>query len=84
VEKAEEGRRGRTTTTRRGEAEHTSDLTSADVLGELQEGALSVGRSTSLREGNRDDVLGVLNGDKDAGGELELLPGLAEVNEVDA
>jgi len=73
-----------TKNSRMAETKSTGDLASANVLGELEEGTLSVGGSTSLREGNGDDVLGVLNGNQDAGSEGELLPGLAEVNEVDA
>mmetsp|Transcript_3734 Transcript_3734/g.9711 ORF Transcript_3734/g.9711 Transcript_3734/m.9711 type:complete len:316 (+) Transcript_3734:322-1269(+) len=51
----------------------------ASVLGELQDGALSVGSS-----GQDGDVLWVLDGADHAGGHLKLLPGLAEVEDVES
>ena len=50
----------------------------ASVLGELEDGALAV------RAGALDDnVSRVLDGHNDAGSELQLVPGLAEVHDVD-
>mgnify|MGYP001462774407 CR=1 FL=1 len=46
-------------------------------MGELEDGAHAVGAG-----GDGDDVLGVLDGDDDAGGEHELLPGLGKVDHV--
>lgn len=51
----------------------------AGVLGELEDGALA-----EEADGAGDDVLGVLDGGDDAGGEDELLPGHVEVDDVDA
>jgi hypothetical protein len=51
----------------------------AGVLGELEHGAL-----TEEADGADHDVLRVLDGGDDAGGEDELLPGHVEVDDVDA
>lgn len=51
----------------------------AAVLGELEDGALA-----EEADGAGHDVLGILDGGDDAGGEDELLPGHVEVDDVDA
>jgi hypothetical protein len=55
------------------------DGVGAGVLRELEDGALAVGA-----RGLDDDVLRVLDGDDDPRRELELLPCLAKVDDVDA
>ena len=50
----------------------------ASVLGELEDGALAVGAGAL-----DDNVSRVLDGHNDAGRELQLVPGLAEVHDVD-
>ena len=55
------------------------DGVGAGVLRELEDGALAVGAG-----GLDDDVLGVLDGDDDPRRELELLPCLAQIDDVDA
>ena len=52
---------------------------SASVLREFEDGPLAIGAG-----GLDDDVLGVLNGDDDPSRQLELLPCLAKVDDVDA
>lgn len=49
------------------------------MVAKLEDGTLAIWAS---RDG--DDVLWVLNGDYDAGSQLELFPGLAEVEDEDA
>lgn len=56
----------------------SSDCIRAGVLRELEDGALAVGAGRL-----DDDVLGVLDGDDDPCRELELLPCLAKVDDVD-
>ena len=58
--------------------EASGDGLGAGVVGELKDSAHAVGAG-----GDGDDVLGVLDGDDDAGSEHELLPGLANVEDVD-
>eukprot|EP01084_Bolivina_argentea_P215638 366140_1 len=59
--------------------ESVGEEVGTDVLGELEGGALAE------QAGGADaDVLGVLDGDEDAGGEDQLLPGHVEVEDVDA
>jgi hypothetical protein len=58
--------------------EASGDGLGAGVVGELEDSAHAVGAG-----GDGNDVLGVLDGDDDAGGEHELLPGLANVEDVD-
>lgn len=60
----------------RGEA--ASNSSSAGVVGELQDGTLTVGAG---RDGN--DISGLGDGSNDAGSKDQLLPGLADVNDVD-
>lgn len=55
-----------------------SDGLAASVVGELHDGS---GTERSLRADN--DVLGVLDGDDNSGGNHELLPSLTEVDNVD-
>ena len=58
--------------------ESAGNALAASVLGELQHGTLAV------RAGrDHDDILGVLDGGDDSGGEHQLLPGLAQVDDVD-
>jgi len=57
--------------------ETTSDGLNTEVLGELEDGALTI---RTLR--NDDDVLGVLDAGDDAGSEDELLPGGLKVDDV--
>lgn len=64
----------------RGEA--ASDGVSSAVLRELKNSALGVGSASGL-DGANSDVSGILDGDDDAGSKDELLPGLAEVDDVD-
>lgn len=56
----------------------SGDSLSASVSSELEDGSLSLGLG-----GDDADVGGVLDGDDDPGGELELLPSLADVDQVD-
>ena len=58
--------------------EATSDRLRAGVRGELQDRTVAVWAS-----GDDTDVVRVLNGGDDAGGKNELLPGLANVDDVD-
>lgn len=59
-------------------SETTSNRLRASVRGELED------RTVSVRAGrNYTDVVGVLDGGDDASGEDELLPGLANVDDVD-
>jgi len=57
--------------------ETTSDSLDAEVLGELEDGALTIG---TLRDD--DDVLRVLDTGDDAGSKDELLPGGLQVDDV--
>lgn len=57
----------------------TTDVLSAGVLGELEHSALAESAG-----GDDNDVLGVLDGDDNAGSEHKLLPGLAQVDDVDS
>ena len=59
-------------------SETTSNRLRASVRGELED------RTVSVRAGrNYTDVVGVLDGGDDTSGEDELLPGLANVDDVD-
>jgi hypothetical protein len=58
--------------------ESAGDGLSTGEAGELEDGSVAV------RSGRDDgDVVRVLDGSEDSGGEDELLPGLAEVDDVD-
>ena len=58
--------------------ETTSDGLSTGVGGVLEDGTVTVGTSR-----DDTDIVGVLNSGNDTGGENELFPGLANVDEVD-
>ncbi len=59
--------------------EASSDRLCASVCGELEDCTVAVGTS-----GDDTDVVGVVDSGDDTGGEYELLPGLADVDDVDA
>eukprot|EP01085_Mycamoeba_gemmipara_P000663 Mycagemm_TRINITY_DN10319_c0_g2::TRINITY_DN10319_c0_g2_i1::g.663::m.663 type:complete len:137 gc:universal TRINITY_DN10319_c0_g2_i1:455-45(-) len=57
----------------------TSKRGGASVMSKLEDSALAIGAGRAHH-----NVGGVLNGSNDAGGEHELLPGLAKIQQVDA
>jgi hypothetical protein len=59
--------------------ETACDGLSTDVGGEFEDGTVTVGTS-----GNDTDIVGVLDGSDDSGSKDELLPGLANVEDMDA
>lgn len=58
--------------------EATSNGLGTSIGGKLQDGTVAVGTCR-----DNADIVGVLNGSNDTGGENELFPGLADVNDVD-
>jgi hypothetical protein len=54
----------------------------SNILGELEDGTLGI-RSTGGLNGTDGNVDGVLNGSNDTGSKDKLLPGLAEIDDVD-
>lgn len=61
----------------------TNDVADSNVAGSLHDGTLGERRRASGGETNGNNILRVLDGNKNTGSELELLPGLAEIDDVD-
>lgn len=64
--------------------ELSGDHVSSEVLRELESSALGIRSGSLSGGGNNADIASVLDGDDRAGSQDDLLPGLAQINDVDS